>query len=77
MNMLKLNQEDFPDVCVKCEECVQSIRDAITAHTVTQIKDADIAHSFVESAMMELLKFLQRREERCQKEAEHEHKDGS
>lgn len=58
MNMLKLNQEDFPDVCIKCDQCVKSIKDAITAHTVAQIKDADIAHSFVESAMMELLKFL-------------------
>ena len=58
MNMLNLNQEDFPDVCIKCEWCVKSIRDAIAAHTATQIKDADIAQSFVDSAMMELMKFL-------------------
>ena len=65
MNMLKLRKDDFPDVCVQCELCVKSLRDAIQAHTATQIKDADIAHAYVESAMFELLKFLQRREERC------------
>lgn len=35
MNLLKLNQEDFPDVCVKCEECMKSIKDAIESHTTT------------------------------------------
>jgi len=47
-------------------------------HTTSQIKDADIAQKFVESAMIELLKFLKQREERCQDDAEdHEHNDGS
>ena len=29
MNLLKLNHGDFPDVCVECDQCVKSIRDAI------------------------------------------------
>lgn len=32
--MLKLRNEDFPDVCIKCDECMKSIRDAIKAHTL-------------------------------------------
>jgi len=77
LNLLKLNQDDFPDVCVECAQCVKSIRDAIQTHTTAQIRDTDIALAFVEEAMQELLKFLQRREERCQSDGEHEHADGS
>ena len=64
-NLLKLDDSDFPDVCVKCEQCMQQIRDTIKVHTSSQIKDADIAQKFVDSAMAELTAFFQRREEHC------------
>jgi len=63
--LLKLDDSDFPDVCVKCKQCMQQIRDTIKVHTSSQIKDADIAHKFVDSAMAELTAFFQRREEHC------------
>ena len=31
LNLLQLTQTDFPDVCVKCEQCVNAIREAIQA----------------------------------------------
>ena len=54
------------------------IREAIISHTTQQIKDADIAQMFVESAMSELLKFLKKREEKCIAEQDdHSHTEGS
>ena len=64
-------------MCVKCEQCVNAIRQAIQAQTQMQIKNADIAQLFVESAMTELLNFLLRREEHCKQEEPHEHDDGT
>lgn len=77
MNLLKLTKDDFPEVCVNCEQCVQSIKTAMGVRAVNQIKDADIASKFVESAMIEIVKFLRRREEACQEDKEHEHSLGA
>ena len=60
-----------------CKQCMQQIRDTIKVHTSSQIKDADIAQKFVDSAMAELTAFFQRREEHCQKGDGHEHINGS
>lgn len=76
VKLLKLTKDDFPDVCVGCEQCVKSIKNAMEVRALNQIRDADIANKFVESAMIELLKFLQRREEICQGDEDHEHADG-
>ena len=47
-------------------------------HTNSQIKDAEIAQKFIESAMTELLKFLKQREEKCEdKNSECEHGDAT
>ena len=76
--MRKLTQEDFPDICAMCEQCIQSFRNAIQAHIATQIKDTDMLHTFVETAMLKLLQFLQEREaQECHIVEEHKHTDGS
>ena len=63
MNLLQLNQGDFPDVCIQCDQCMTSIKVAIRDHTMAQIKDADIAQMFIEAATAQLLKFIREREE--------------
>lgn len=75
-NLLHLREEDFPDVCIECQHCVSSLRQAIEGHTASQIRDPEMAAVFVDEAMAELLKFLEMREERCQEEKEHEHAEG-
>jgi len=71
INVLHLNEDEFPDVCVRCEHCTNSVRSAIKAHTATHIKDSDLASAFVQSAEAELMKYLNRREERCFDADEH------
>jgi len=41
--MLVLREEDFPDVCTHCTQCIRSIREAIQIHVEKEIKDPDIA----------------------------------
>ena len=76
LNLIKLKENDFPDVCIYCKQCIKQIRSAIEVHTNSQIKDAVIAQKFIESAMTELLKFLKQREEKCEdKNSDCEHGD--
>lgn len=35
INALHLKEEDFPDVCLRCDLCVKSIKEAIQVHTAT------------------------------------------
>ena len=76
-NILKLNEEDFPDVCVECQQCLKSIREAIMTHTNHQIKDPDIASLFIESAMQEMTNVLREREAGCDGGDGHEHAKGT
>jgi len=47
---IKLNEEDFPDVCVQCDLCVKSIKEAVQVHSASQIKDSSLAEAFALSA---------------------------
>ena len=48
---------------------MNSFKSTIRQHAMSQIKDADIAQMFIISATNELMKFLQRREEKCHRNA--------
>ena len=46
LNLLNLDNVDFPDVCINCNLCMQQVRNAITSRANLQIKDADVAQEF-------------------------------
>ena len=58
LNVLNLEANDFPDVCIHCEKCMSQIRQVIEQRTKKHIKDADIAHEFTELATAQLVKFF-------------------
>ena len=68
LNLLNLDNSDFPDVCMHCELCMLQVKAAIVSRANAQIKDPDVASEFTSQAMSQLMNFFKFREESCENE---------